>query len=161
MCISLNLICKLFVIHFLRCMKLYIHTVFEPSAKKHLPFFSCFVKKKIHAFWKYPSFIKTSMLQKNIHASKKYPCFVHKGSLLLQQSYRSCISQLSLCLSTFWFLQSIPRRSTSYSICVIGVIWCMMWCYAGWCDDMAQKMMLMPKTHTHTPTLKHTISASP
>jgi hypothetical protein len=25
-------------------MKLYIHTVFEPSAKKHLPFFSCFVK---------------------------------------------------------------------------------------------------------------------
>jgi hypothetical protein len=30
-------------------MKLYIHTVFEPSAKKHLPFFSCFVKKKIHA----------------------------------------------------------------------------------------------------------------
>jgi hypothetical protein len=25
-------------------MKLYVHTVFEPSAKKHLPFFSCFVK---------------------------------------------------------------------------------------------------------------------
>jgi hypothetical protein len=25
-------------------MKLYIHTVFEPSAKKHLPFFSCFVR---------------------------------------------------------------------------------------------------------------------
>jgi hypothetical protein len=25
-------------------MKLYIHTVFEPLAKKHLPFFSCFVK---------------------------------------------------------------------------------------------------------------------
>jgi hypothetical protein len=24
----------------------YIHTVFEPSAKKHLPFFLCFVKKK-------------------------------------------------------------------------------------------------------------------
>jgi hypothetical protein len=23
----------------------YVHTVFEPSAKKHLPFFSCFVKK--------------------------------------------------------------------------------------------------------------------
>ena len=22
------------------------HTVFEPSAKKHLPFFSCFVKKE-------------------------------------------------------------------------------------------------------------------
>jgi hypothetical protein len=24
----------------------YIHTVFEPLAKKHLPFFSCFVKKE-------------------------------------------------------------------------------------------------------------------
>jgi hypothetical protein len=26
-----------------------VHTVFEPSAKKHLPFFSCFVKKSFHA----------------------------------------------------------------------------------------------------------------
>jgi hypothetical protein len=24
-----------------------VHTIFEPSAKKHLPFFSCFAKKKI------------------------------------------------------------------------------------------------------------------
>jgi hypothetical protein len=28
----------------------------------------------------------------------------------------------------------------------------MMWCYAIWCDDMMQIMMLMPKTHTHTKT---------
>jgi hypothetical protein len=27
-------------------MKLCTHTVFQPSAKKHLPFFSCFVKKE-------------------------------------------------------------------------------------------------------------------
>jgi hypothetical protein len=27
-------------------VKLCTHTVFEPSAKKHLPFFSCFVKKE-------------------------------------------------------------------------------------------------------------------
>jgi hypothetical protein len=27
--------------------EIYTHTVFEPSAKKHLPFFSCFVKKEI------------------------------------------------------------------------------------------------------------------
>jgi hypothetical protein len=26
--------------------EIYTHTVFEPSAKKHLPFFSCFVKKE-------------------------------------------------------------------------------------------------------------------
>jgi hypothetical protein len=29
--------------------EIYTHTVFEPSAKKYLPFFSCFVKKKICA----------------------------------------------------------------------------------------------------------------
>jgi hypothetical protein len=29
-----------------------------------------------------------------------------------------------------------------------------MWCCAIWCDDMMQRMMLMPKTHT---TLKHNI----
>jgi hypothetical protein len=43
-------------------MKLYIHTVFEPSAKKHLPFFSRFVKKKIHALQKYPCFAKRDPL---------------------------------------------------------------------------------------------------
>jgi hypothetical protein len=38
----------------------YIHTVFEPSAKKHLPFFSCFVKKEDLWFVK----ITISMLHK-------------------------------------------------------------------------------------------------
>jgi hypothetical protein len=28
----------------------------------------------------------------------------------------------------------------------------MMWCYAIWCDDMMQRMMLMSKTHTHAET---------
>ena len=32
--------------------EIYTHTVFEPSAKKHLPFFSCFVKKKIPYYGK-------------------------------------------------------------------------------------------------------------
>jgi hypothetical protein len=27
-----------------------------------------------------------------------------------------------------------------------------MWCYAIWCDDMMQRMMLMPKTPTHAET---------
>jgi hypothetical protein len=35
---------------------------------------------------------------------------------------------------------------------VIGVIWYMMRCYAIWCDDMMQRMMLMPKTHIPTET---------
>jgi hypothetical protein len=30
--------------------EIYAHTIFEPSAKKHLPFFSCFVKKKILSY---------------------------------------------------------------------------------------------------------------
>jgi hypothetical protein len=38
----------------------YIHTVFEPSVKKHLPFFSCFVKKEDMLFVK----ITISMLRK-------------------------------------------------------------------------------------------------
>jgi hypothetical protein len=33
------------VIYFFTMREIYTHTVFEPSAKKHLPFFSCFVKK--------------------------------------------------------------------------------------------------------------------
>jgi hypothetical protein len=32
--------------YFFAMHEIYVHTVFEPSAKKHLPFFSCFVKKK-------------------------------------------------------------------------------------------------------------------
>jgi hypothetical protein len=63
--------------------------------------------------------------------------------------------KLTSCLSTFSFLRSIRRRSTPCSIVASLMrydVWCdamrndvMMWC----------KMMLMPKTHTHTPTLKH------
>jgi hypothetical protein len=30
--------------------EIYAHTVFEPSAKKYLPFFSCFIKKKIPSY---------------------------------------------------------------------------------------------------------------
>jgi hypothetical protein len=33
------------VIYFFVMHEICVHTIFEPSAKKHLPFFSCFVKK--------------------------------------------------------------------------------------------------------------------
>jgi hypothetical protein len=33
------------VTYFFAMHEIYAHTIFEPSAKKHLPFFSCFVKK--------------------------------------------------------------------------------------------------------------------
>jgi hypothetical protein len=35
------------VIYFFAMHEIYTHTVFEPSAKKHLSFFSCFEKKEI------------------------------------------------------------------------------------------------------------------
>jgi hypothetical protein len=34
------------VIYFFAMHEIYAHTIFEPSAKKHLPFFLCFVKKE-------------------------------------------------------------------------------------------------------------------
>jgi hypothetical protein len=34
------------VIYFFAMHEIYAHIIFEPLAKKHLPFFSCFVKKK-------------------------------------------------------------------------------------------------------------------
>jgi hypothetical protein len=39
MCVNVK---YFFVMH-----ETFVHTVFEPLAKKHLPFFSCFTKKKI------------------------------------------------------------------------------------------------------------------
>jgi hypothetical protein len=33
------------VIYFFAMHEIYAHIIFEPSVKKHLPFFSCFVKK--------------------------------------------------------------------------------------------------------------------
>src|SRR5688572_19575761 len=35
------------VIYFFVMHETFVHTIFEPLAKKHLPFFSCFTKKKI------------------------------------------------------------------------------------------------------------------
>jgi hypothetical protein len=34
------------VIYFFAMHKICVHTIIEPSAKKHLPFFSCFIKKE-------------------------------------------------------------------------------------------------------------------
>jgi hypothetical protein len=89
------------------------------------------------------------MLRKNIHASQKgIPSFVTR----LMKLY---FPKLTSCLSTFSFLRSILRRSTSYSIRVIDAIWCMMWCYAKWCDDMMQNDEDAEDTHPHAHTETH------
>jgi hypothetical protein len=35
------------VMYFFVMHETFVHTIFEPLAKKHLPFFSCFTKKKL------------------------------------------------------------------------------------------------------------------
>jgi hypothetical protein len=37
------------VIYFFTMHEIYAHTIFEPLVKKHLPFFSCFMKKTPHS----------------------------------------------------------------------------------------------------------------
>jgi hypothetical protein len=56
-------------------MKFYIHTVFEPSAKKHLPFFSCFVNN-------IRILIKTSNLRKNQYPIDLFISEFDEGMLL-------------------------------------------------------------------------------
>jgi hypothetical protein len=86
---------------------------------------------------------------KNIHASQKR---IHSFVTRLMKQY---FPKLTSCLSTFSFLRSIRRRSTSYSIRVIDAVWCMMWCYAKWCDDMMQNDEDVEDTHPHAHTETH------
>jgi hypothetical protein len=74
----------------------YIHTVFETSAKKHLPFFSCFVKKEDSWFVK----IKISMLRK-------------ERSLFCVQADEAVMPKLTLCN-----FDNIFQNSALYSILV-------------------------------------------
>jgi hypothetical protein len=62
-------------------MKLYTRTVFESLAKKHLPFFSCFVKKNYRLSQQYP----------------KYPEKVLKLRRNMLQGYTSEINIVSPC----------------------------------------------------------------
>jgi hypothetical protein len=79
----------------------YIHTVFEPSAKKHLPFFSCFVKKEDMWFVK----LKISMLHKEI-------------SLFCVQADEAIIRSLLRVTLTEYF----PKIGSVFHSCVIDAI---------------------------------------
>jgi hypothetical protein len=82
-------------------------------------------------------------------------------SLLVTRLIKLYFPKLTSLHSTFLFWRSICRRSASYSILVSLMQ------YDVWCDVMRNdvmiwcKMMRMPKTHTHTPTLEHTSSGIP
>ena len=112
-----------------------VHTVFEPSAKKHLPFFSCFVKKSFYASWTIDFFL-------HFKADKVVS-----------------LQNLFCALTQFHPFQSILRRSILYSLLVPLMqydVWCyvmrndvMMLCYTKW--------YFVPKTHTDIPILEYTI----
>ena len=75
------------------------------------------------------------------------------------QSWWSCISSKPiLCLSTISLFRSIlPKVNIVSPFCAIDAIWCMILCYAKWCDDvMLCKMIFVPKTHI--PIVEYTIS---
>jgi hypothetical protein len=76
-------------------------------------------------------------------------------SLLVTRLIKLNFPKLTLCPSTFSFWRSVCRRLASYSIRVIDVIWCMMWCYAKWCDDMMQNDEDAKDTYPHANTGTH------
>jgi hypothetical protein len=79
----------------------YIHTVFEPLAKKHLPFFSCFVKKKDMWFVK----IKISML----HKERSFFC-VQADEAVIRSLLRVTLTEY------------LPKIGTVFPSCVIDAI---------------------------------------
>jgi hypothetical protein len=76
-------------------------------------------------------------------------------SLLVIRLIKLNFPKLTSCLSTFLFWRTVCRRWASYSICVIDAIWCMMWCYAKWCDDMMQNDEDAKDAHPHAQTGTH------
>jgi hypothetical protein len=90
---------------------------------------------------------RRSVVRKNkdIHASER-------EIPLLCADWRSCNSKLTSCN-----FDNIFRKSAPYSILVSLMQ------YDVWCDAMRNdvmiwcKMIMMPKTHIHTPTLEHNL----
>ena len=124
-------------------MKLYIHTIFEPSAKKHLPFFSCFVKKtffvKNCSEKTHPCFVKTA-------SEADHPCFVKAFS---EAIFRRLPLYSLVTLHNLHFLKSFFRRLVLCALLLPYATWCMMlmlcemmwWCYV-------MQMTSVPKIHT-------------
>jgi hypothetical protein len=52
-------------------------------------------------------------------------------------------------------MKHLPKISFVSNSRVIDAIWCMMWCYAKWCDDMMQNDADTEDTHPHAHTGTH------
>jgi hypothetical protein len=134
------------VMYFFVMHETFVHTVFELLAKKHLPFFSCFTKKKIpllliqcwvlcHGCCAVILLTKVLLLCKNI-STGGISCAT-ACSFMVQQIF----SKKKL------FLVS-PRLFAD-------VKWCMMGCYAIWCDGMMHNDVCAEgkNQHEYTPRL--------
>ena len=116
-------------------MKLCIHTIFEPSAKKHLPFFSCFVKKTF-----------SEAVQFRYYSDEAHPCFVKTFS---EAVFRRLSLYFLMTLHNFHFLKASFRRLIRCPLLLPYATWCMMlmlckmvwWCYV-------MQMTFVPKIHT-------------
>jgi hypothetical protein len=75
------------VIYFFVMHEIYGHTVFEPSTKKHLPFFSCFIKKEAPSMANLIKlyFPKVSFVPQHIFIQVIAEDLLHTQSLLLMR----------------------------------------------------------------------------
>jgi hypothetical protein len=110
--------------------------------------------------WNLQTYRFLSLWRKNTFPSfhallRKISMLCKERSLLVTRLRKLNFPKLTSCLSTFSFWRSICRRSASYSIRVIDAIWCMMWCYAKWCDDMMQNDEDVEDTQPHAHTGTH------
>jgi hypothetical protein len=125
-------------------MKFYIRTVFESLTKKHLPFFSCFVKKNFHLSQRYPWC-----------SDEEYPSFVN---IFSEATLRRSILYLFCDLARFSLFQSIlPKIDIVSPSCAICSMMydayamrndVMMLCYVKW---------YLFRRYTHIPAIKHII----
>ena len=134
------------VIYFFVMHETFVHTVYEPLAKKHLPFLSCFMKKKVpllsiqywvlcHDCCVVILLTKIFLLCKNISA-EGISCAT-TCSFMIRQIF----------LKKQLFLVS-PRLFADTK-------WCMMQCYAIWYDGMMQNDVYAEgkNPHEYTPRL--------
>jgi hypothetical protein len=55
----------------------------------------------------------------------------------------------------FIFMKHSPKINSVFDSRVIDAIWCMMWCYVEWCDDMMQNDADAEDTHPQAHTETH------
>jgi hypothetical protein len=108
-----------------------VHTIFEPSAKKHLPFFSCFVNKN--------PFYSTTVA---------WYCCREKIS------YNILIAEGLLCALAHCFIHHIFWKKQLSFCSILLLMWHDVWCNAMLNDAMIWcSMMFMPKTPAHSETM--------